>query len=243
MKYNIQLPFFPGFYESLIDPRYLQDNYFDGYESKKQYIEKYGIDFSPDDIEVDYDSYTKDVCKLFVDNFKEDNPDWITSMEFQEMTSPAYYNFETDKIFVDIEVVDNYKEHLLNFLNKYYNKSKEYIKKYHSSRDGYISFMDNDIELWIEDIKNNDKVDERNLSEILKMYILFEVLPGNRDIYSLREYEIWEESQDLFLYGIWENIYIPDYFYYDKKNYINREEVIKDNKELLSRYDLTVSCC
>ena len=45
MKYNIQLPFFPGFYESLIDPRYLQDNYFDDYESKKQYIEKYGIDF------------------------------------------------------------------------------------------------------------------------------------------------------------------------------------------------------
>ena len=243
MKYNIQLPFFPGFYESLIDPRYLQDNYFDGYESKKQYIEKYWIDFSPDDIEVDYDSYTKDVCKLFVDKFKEYNPDWITSMEFQEMTSPAYYNFETDKIFVDIEVVDNYKEHLLNFLNKYYNKAKEYINKCHSSRDGYISFMDNDIELWIEDIKNNDKVDERNLSEILKMYILFEVLPGNRDIYSLREYDVWEESQDLFLYGIWESIYIPDYFYYDKKDYINREEVIKDNKELLARYDLTVSCC
>lgn len=241
MKYNIELPFFCGFYETILDPRYMESDEYDDAEGMRNYIEEFGIDFSPEDMEIDYPKFKNDVAKYFVKNFKKYIPDWIISMEFQEVVSPQFYNFETDRIFVDIETSLDYKDVLLNFIEKHYNKVEEYIKKYHSSRDGYISFMSNKIEDWINDIKNNDNVDHRIISEILKMQFLFDILPDHYDIYSLNDYNEYEIAEELFLDGIWENTYIGEYLYHDKKDYIDRERTTRENKELLKENNLTVS--
>ena len=241
MKYNIELPFFPGFYETILDPRYMESNEYDDAEGMRNYIEEFGIDFSPEDMEIDYPKFKNDVAKMFVKNVKEYIPDWITSMEFQEVVSPQFYNFETDRVFVDIIVSDNYKDTLLNFIEKHYDDVKRFIKKYHSSRDGYVSFMSNKIEDWINDIKTSDKIDHRILSEVLKMQFIFEIIKPN--IYSLKDFDVWEEAEEMFVDGIYENICIGNYLFYDKKEYVDRERTTRENKQLLKENNLTVSCC
>lgn len=243
MKYNIELPFFCGFYETIIDPRYMESYEYNDAYGMRNYIEEFGIDFSPEDMEIDYPKFKNDIAKYFVKNFKKYIPGWIISMEFQEVVSPQFYNFETDRIFVDIETSPDYKNIILDFINKHYDEVEEYIKKYHSSRDGYVSFMSNKIEDWINDIKNNDNVDHRIISEILKMQFLFEILPDHYGIYSLKDYNEYEIAEELFLDGILENTYIGEYLYHDKKDYIDRKRTTRENKELLKENNLTVSSC
>ena len=37
----------------------------------------------------------------------------------------------------------------------------------------------------------------------------------------------------MFVYDIWDKIYIGEYLYYVKKDYVDREKQTKENKELL----------
>ena len=66
------------------------------------------------------------------------------SMTFQEMTSPKYYNFETDKIFVEISYPD-----VLRLARKVgRNALRKAAKAMFTSYDGFISFYSPDISTW-----------------------------------------------------------------------------------------------
>jgi len=65
-------------------------------------------------------------------------------MTFQEMTSPKYYNFETDKIFVEISYPD-----VLRLARKVgRNALRKAAKAMFTSYDGFISFYSPDISTW-----------------------------------------------------------------------------------------------
>lgn len=62
-------------------------------------------------------------------------------MEFESISSPAYYNFTTDRLFVDVPE---------NELIHFYNRVKpeilaEMIKERHTSGPGFDSYYENDI--------------------------------------------------------------------------------------------------
>lgn len=223
---DVELPFFPGFYETLFDERDLLCSYYnEDDESYYRGIKTYGLDFDADDIEVDSKEYREDVCKEFVKNFNTTLPDWILKVEFRELWSPQYYNFESDRLYTDITFADNYRDVLLKYINDNYEDVKEKIHKKWSSRDGFISFIDNNIDNWIEDIKNN-RLGNVELYYLIELYYRSEILPN------------WADDEiDTFVLPVYENICIVNYFYHDKKDYIDREKQIEYNKKFLKDHE------
>lgn len=120
---------------------------------------------------VDFKQYQLDVCNKFMECYIEkvidELPyDIVDDDEFQfEMvegsvwvSSPRYYNFETDKCYCEIDTntktLDMIKDHTLNL-----EGAEQYIINHFTSRDGFISFISNDIGYWkslpIEEYEDN----------------------------------------------------------------------------------------
>jgi hypothetical protein len=85
-------------------------------------------------------------CKLYVQKFVQylkDNTtfeDFELNLEFEELTSPKYYNFETDRIFCTISFEDIKK--LYDHVNT--PALRTMVRERHSSRSGFISFYEAD---------------------------------------------------------------------------------------------------
>ena len=94
MKVNIELPFFPGFYESDLE------NGDTAYWAIKEELQYYQEEcdtpckeLTEDDLDFNYKGYEEDVRNAWVDGFREHMPEMVLSLENVEMTSPKYYNF------------------------------------------------------------------------------------------------------------------------------------------------------
>lgn len=98
-------------------------------------------------------AYCKDYIKAIDSLFDND-----LDLKFESLTSPNFYNFETDRLFVTIE-----KEKILKLMEKikgdeglisFFNKE---IEEKFTSREGFISFYDNSVVKWgdIEDWDHN----------------------------------------------------------------------------------------
>jgi len=138
------LPNFSGFYNSYHD--YAIDNEIDSFcmnqeseinEKLKDYI------FMQCD-------FRELHCKYSETFVKHLSIELDIKMTFQNLISPKYYNFETDRIAVEITEKD-YKK-IIRKTDK--NILIESAKTYFKSRDGFISFYDYDIEAW--NFKNLD---------------------------------------------------------------------------------------
>lgn len=235
LKYTISLPFFPGFNETIISSTNMLDSMFESPETYKYFIDEYGIDFSKDDIEVDEAKYQKYVCELYIKNFSKYLPKYVKSIKFSELYKQKEYNFENDRLYVDIEYKENYRKELLKFIDKHYDEAKEYVHNVWSSRDGFISFTDNNIDNWIKYIKLND-ISEIFLSELLNMYFMFDYLPKHHDIYSLKDFDWYEDARELFVDPIYYKLSemdLSDFLVYNKVNWIDRKQQIYENEEVL----------
>ena len=111
MKVNIELPFFPGFYESDLE------NSDTPYWAIKEELEYYQNEcdtpckeLTENDLDFDYKGYEEAVRDGWVDGFRERMPEMVLSLENVEMTSPKYYNFSTDKLWADVELKDGWPE-------------------------------------------------------------------------------------------------------------------------------------
>jgi len=98
-----------------------------------------------------YKDYEKSVCELHADSLNEclndlrtyEKIDIVKSVKFKNMTSPAYYNFTTDKLHLLVDFN-------LTALKKYcFIDNREdfnfYLQENYTSYDGFISFIDNNI--------------------------------------------------------------------------------------------------
>lgn len=198
-KIEIQLPFFDGFYESVY---YNSDSIYDEfYNNEREYKETYGDDITDDDLDVRFDEYQKDVCEAFTECFSNLAPSFVTSVEFSEMTSPRYYNFETDKVYANITLSDDWREQVLTFMKENKDWLKKRIYDEWTSRDGFMSFMDNNYDEWLHRFENTeDEIDPRYLSTMIG-YIM---MTNNEDVH----YDLIE--------GTLEDIYIGNYIYCTK---------------------------
>ena len=149
MKINIELPFFPGFYESDLE------NGDTPYWAIKEELEYYQRDcdtpckeLTEADLDFNYEQYEEDVRNAWVDGFRENVPEFVLSIENVTMWSPRYYNFNHDRLYADVELADNWMDEMRHFIALNYDWLKERIHEDWTSYDGFCSFMSNDVDEW-----------------------------------------------------------------------------------------------
>lgn len=208
-KFEIRLPFFCGFYES---PLYNCDTlYWETTEDEMEYWRDRFDDetLTADDLDIDFPRFKEECAKAYMDVFfnNADCPDFIKSMEFSEIVSPRYYNFETDKLYVNVEFEEDWRDKVKTFMDENKEWLTERIKEEWSSRDGFCSFMDNTYEGWYEELQKDD-ADERYIGVMIG-YIM-EL--ANKDIY------------DDLITDTLEDFYVSEYIF-------NTKEKKEDNEE------------
>lgn len=161
MPLSVNIPF-AGFYDSLwshmLDD---QANQFCEYEAEYR-EEENGI---PPELRLDanefaeilndvtnYKAQQEHLARHYVDAFNEWAKDQIgfdPKLSFEEMTSPRYYNFETDRIFCTISQKVARGLFAISKKEKH-ERLAAAIKERHTSYDGFISFYSNDLASWLE---------------------------------------------------------------------------------------------
>jgi hypothetical protein len=154
MKFNIELPFFPGFYES--DLENSDTSYWAIKDELEYYKEEYAYEnpdekavyaqLEEDDLDFNYADYEKDVRDAWVDGFRENAPEFVLSVEDVEMTSPKYYNFSTDRLWADVELRDDWMDAVREFMVENADWLRKRIKEDWTSYDGFMSFMSNNFD-------------------------------------------------------------------------------------------------
>ena len=220
MKINIELPFFPGFYESDLE------NSDTSYWAIKEELDYYRNEcdtpckeLTEDDFEFRYEDYRKDVRENWAAAWKENAPEIVLSMENVTMWSPRYYNFDHDRLYADIELADNWQSKMRHFMTENYDWLKDRIYEDWTSYDGFMSFMSNDIDEWGDYLFK--QLDSRYISTMLgyMMYIANNeirndlVMYALDDIYAGSYVELTEEGKAKIEAGIEDGsvkVYDPD---------------------------------
>ena len=127
-----------------------------------------------------YNQIAEDYTNFYIDALNERLEGFTLKATYKSFESPREYNFETDRIFIEID-----KNHAIDFI-KYIikNYKKELEKKIQdtfTSRSGFISSYKNSLDLWTKDYS------EWDFNQIGTCFELFDL--EEEDInYSLREY-------------------------------------------------------
>lgn len=134
------LPSFVGFYDSIWSPN---DTIY--YECEEEGIEE-DVDFT-----FDYKQYQNDICKAYTEAWKSWMQEFISDdieLEFLEVVSPRYYNFENDSCRVKVRLTQAAEDAIIAKIGKHRNQIAKWIKENHTSYDGFSSNLSNDIDQW-----------------------------------------------------------------------------------------------
>lgn len=94
--------------------------------------------FNACDFRLVHTKYAADYCENFAEEFN------LPSLKFESLNSPREYNFETDRIFANIELSD--LREALRRVDK--SELAELVRDKCTSRSGFISFYSNNLENW-----------------------------------------------------------------------------------------------
>ena len=101
---------------------------------------------------LDYSECYRRIAKAYVDVFDilvSERLDYKLGLEFESMSSPQYYNFETDRVFVYVPV-ETVKELFAISEAEDHKTLAQVILDRHTSYDGFISFYGNELSAWLE---------------------------------------------------------------------------------------------
>ena len=140
---------FVGFYDSIWSPN---DTIY--YECEEEGIEE-DVDFT-----FDYKQYQNDICKAYTEAWKSWMQEFISDdieLEFLEVHSPRYYNFENDSCRVKIRLTQAAEDAIIAKIGKHRNQLDKWIKENHTSYDGFSSNLSNDIDQWSSRLFDNEE--------------------------------------------------------------------------------------
>ena len=127
-----------------------------------------------------YNEIAENYTNFYIEILNRRLKGFTLKAKFNLLTSPREYNFETDRIFIEIE-----ENHCIDFIKhiiKNYKKELEKkIQDRFTSRSGFYSYYENTLDLWTQDYS------EWDCNMIGTCFELFDL--EEEDInYSLREY-------------------------------------------------------
>ena len=127
-----------------------------------------------------YNQIAEDYTNFYIEILNRRLKGFTLKAKFNLITSPREYNFETDRIFIEIE--ENHAIDFIKYIIKNYKKELENkIKERFTSRSGFWSHYKNGLDLWTNDYSEWDH------NQIGTCFELFDL--EEEDInYSLREY-------------------------------------------------------
>ena len=169
-----------------------------------------------------YNQIAEDYTNFYIEILNRRLKGFTLKAKFNLLTSPREYNFETDRIFIDIE-----KNHAIDFIKyiiKNYKKElEEKIKQRFTSRDGFWSHYKNGLDLWTKDYSEWDH------NQIGTCFELFDL--EEEDInYSLREY-LSETIMDN----------LGNTLGQEGIDLLNKKQKEKDKKELMDKQQLKLN--
>lgn len=142
--HQISLPSFHGFYDSIWSEMDTDEIEYYAQEHNITHVGDWGYK--------DYAEHQDYICREYARlAIEEMNFDLGLNIKHGavRMWSPREYNFCTDRIDVVIELSEEDRERIIHLMLSDYNRMQEEIHKHHTSRDGFISFMSNDIDEWL----------------------------------------------------------------------------------------------
>lgn len=150
---NWSCAIFPGFYETIIGNPILE-------EDDLEMPEGFYFEIS------NWDQYAKEIGKEWVAAMYEQllEDDLVYDLDFIEISSPKYYNFETDKLVISV----CYRKELISYC-KDSEEFGEYLKENFSDRDGFISFIPNNKKEFFHRMENGD---DRTIDVMIEFWLL-----------------------------------------------------------------------
>ena len=212
---NFSYRVFPGFYESTL------------YNSDKLYwFDNDGLPkgFCWEFVDGGFQKYCKETCEQWVSNMADalensryadhDNPLGLKIGKYCGMKSPKEYNFTTDKIQFSVDVnLNRLKEYCWKTCREEFDK---YLSKYWSDRDGFWSFIPNNVAKFEWNYKHGK--DKDNLIDIMIEWYLLKFIDFEDVEYSVLESEYERLSPNITLqseedWSLWD-------YEYDGEKYI-----------------------
>ena len=144
MRTNIQLPGFNGFYESIWSE--LMDRELEWDKEERGITQLDGWRCKVCEFE---ESVAKEYTEMYLDLVNSELGFSVKQIGPAEIDSPKYYNYRTDRIYVDVEFHDLKK--LWAEMKAHKDVLVKVIHDNHTSRDGFISFMSNDFDEWLKE--------------------------------------------------------------------------------------------
>ena len=140
---------FAGFYDSIWSP---EDDIY--YECVEENLEE-DVDFT-----FDYNQYQNDICEAYTEVWESWMREFISDdieLEFVEVHSPRFYNYETDSCRVNIRLTQAAEYAIIDKIGKHRNQLSKWIKENHTSYDGFSSYLSNDIDQWPSRLFDDDE--------------------------------------------------------------------------------------
>lgn len=140
---------FVGFYDSIWEPD--TEIY---YECERTGQEE-DVDFT-----FDYKQYQNDICKAYTEVWELWMQEFICEdieLEFVEVRSPRYYNYENDSCRVKIRLTQAAEDAIIAKIGKHRAQIAKWIKENHTSYDGFSSNLSNDIDQWPSRLFDDDE--------------------------------------------------------------------------------------
>ena len=156
-KETIVLPWFYGYYGSIWDSSEVDVSYEIDSINQERHANGLEGEVEYDDIEWNWDGYYAEL-NTAITSAVEQFVNWCgieCEFKFKQLDSPREYNFTNDEIIVDATFPKPIQ--LWRKIIQHKAAIEKYIKERFTSRDGFISFVSNDINEWREDYNNGDK--------------------------------------------------------------------------------------
>lgn len=140
-----------------------------------------------DDVECEFSSWYLETAKPITNTLEEILKDLglFSEIEFVEIDSPKFYNFRTDRIFVEADYNSTSGAKIRRYINANKEAFEEWLVAHHKSRDGFASFYPHTFDSWLDDTNYFTEPDHIHLTSILN-FILTEIEELNEveDIYN-----------------------------------------------------------
>ena len=216
---------FDGFYESFISDdidhqigQHIEwdSDTFDLNESEEEIIQDNYLTVNTSYF---YNQIAEDYTNFYIDALNERLEGFTLKATYKCFESPREYNFETDRIFIEIE--ENHAIDFIEYIIKNYKKELEKkIQDRFTSRSGFISSYKNSLDLWIDDYSELD----------------FNMIGTCFELFNLEEEDINYSLRDYLTESIMNNL--GNTLGQDGIDLLDKKQKEKDKKELMNKQQL-----